>query len=97
MEDGRLDIDNTAVEREFRSLALTRKNSLFVGSDRGGREAAVLHSLMRTCRLNDVDPVAYLTDVLGKIADGWPQARIGELLPHRWVQQANEELKAEAS
>ena len=97
MEDGRLDIDNTAVEREFRSLALTRKNSLFVGSDRGGREAAVLHSLMRTCRLNDVDPVAYLTDVLGKIADGWAQARIGELLPHRWVQQADEDLKAEAS
>ncbi len=97
MEDGRLDIDNTAVEREFRSLALTRKNSLFVGSDRGGREAAVLHSLVRTCTQNDVDPVAYLTDVLGKVASGWPKSRISELLPHRWVQQADQELEAEAS
>ena len=96
MEDGRLEIDNTDVEREMRSIALTRKNSLFVGSDRGGREAAVLHSLIRTCRLNDVDPVDYLSDVLGKIASGWPQSRIAELLPHRWMQQTEEDPQAEA-
>ena len=94
--DGRLEIDNTACEREMRSIALTRKNALFVGSDRGGEDAAILHSLVRTCLLNDVDPVAWLTDVLGKIAAGWPRSRISELLPHRWVQQADQELKAEA-
>ena len=95
MQDGRLEIDNTDVEREMRSIALTRKNSLFVGSDRGGREAAILHSLVRTCSLNDVDPVAYLADVLGKIADGWPQSRIRELLPHRWVKQPEQEPEAQ--
>ena len=94
--DGRLEIDNTDVEREMRSIALTRKNALFVGSDQGGEDAAVLHSLVRTCLLNDVDPVAWLTDVLGKIADGWPQSRIAELLPHRWVQQADQEPETEA-
>jgi transposase len=87
LHDGRVEIDNTDVEREMRSIALGRKNSLFVGSDHGGDNAAVLYSLTRTCTLNDVDPVAYLTDVLGKIASGWPEARITELLPHRWVQQ----------
>lgn len=96
MQDGRLEIDNTDVEREMRSIALTRKNSLFVGSDRGGHEAAVLHSLVRTCVLNDVDPIAWMTDVLGKIADGWPQSRIRELLPHRWVKQAEQQTQAQA-
>ena len=86
LHDGRLEVDNTDVERELRSIALGRKNSLFVGSDQGGENAAVLYSLTRTCALNDVDPVAYLTDVLGKIASGWPEARVDELLPHRWVQ-----------
>lgn len=95
--DGRIEIDNTAVEREMRSIALGRKNSLFVGSDRGGHDAAVLYSLMRTCTLNEVDPIAYLTDVLGKIAAGWPQSRIAELCPHRWVQQPEQDAKAEVA
>ena len=86
LHDGRLEIDNTDVEREMRSIALGRKNSLFVGSDQGGMNAAVLYSLTRTCTLNDVDSVAYLSDVLGKIAGGWPKDRIADLLPHRWVQ-----------
>lgn len=87
LHDGRLEIDNTDVEREMRSIALGRKNSLFVGSDHGGSNAAVLYSLTRTCTLNDIDPVAYLNDVLGKIAGGWPKDRIAELLPHRWGPQ----------
>ena len=95
LHDGRLEIDNTDVEREMRSIALGRKNSLFVGSDQGGMNAAVLYSLTRTCALNDVDPVAYLTDVLGKIASGWPEARIAELLPHRWVQQSDQEMETD--
>ena len=95
LDDGRLEIDNTDVEREMRSIALTRKNSLFVGSDRGGREAAILHSLVRTCVLNDVEPIAWMTDVLGKLLDGWPKSRIRELLPHRWVKQAEQEPQAQ--
>ena len=59
--------------------------------------AAVLYSLTRTCALNDVDPVAYLTDVLGKIAAGWPDDRIAELLPHRWVEQSDQEPEPDAS
>ena len=67
----------------IRAVARGRKAWLFVGSDRGGERAAMMFSLIATCRLNDVDPLAWLTDVLTRIAD-LPQTRLHELLPWAW-------------
>lgn len=83
LADGRLEIDNSAAERALRGVALGRKNWLFAGSDRGGESAAIVLSLIETCRLNRIDPFAYLRDVLGRLND-YPAKRIDELLPHRW-------------
>ena len=81
--DGRICLTNNAAEREVRGIARGRKAWLFVGSDRGGERAAMMYSLIQTCRLNDVDPLAWLTDVLARIAD-LPQSRLHELLPWNW-------------
>ena len=83
-EDGRLPIDNGAVERAIRVVALGRKNYLFAGSDDGARRAAILYSVLGSCALADVDPWAYLHDVLGKLAGNWPHQRLDELLPAQW-------------
>jgi transposase len=85
LRDARLPLDNTFCEQQIRGIAVGRRNYLFVGSDDGGTNAAVHYSIMRTCALNEVDPVDYLEDVLAKLADGWPQARIGELTPYGWL------------
>jgi transposase len=90
LDDGRLPIDNTEVERQIRALAVGRKNYLFAGSHEGARRAAVLYSLMRSCDLADVNATDWLEDVLVRIAGGWPQSRIGELLPHRWDSEAQQ-------
>ena len=79
-DDGRLEIDNSAAERALRGVALGRKNWLFAGSDAGGQRAANIYSLVETCRLNGIDPEAYLRHVLGVIADH-PVNRVDELLP----------------
>jgi transposase len=83
LEDGRICLSNNAAERALRGLALGRKAWLFAGSDRGGQRAAFFYSLIHTCRLNDVDPQAWLADVLARIADH-PANRIDELLPWHW-------------
>lgn len=83
LNDGRICLTNNAAEREVRGIARGRKAWLFVGSDRGGERAAMMYSLIHTCRLNDVDPLAWLTDVLARIAD-LPQSRLHELLPWNW-------------
>ena len=83
LDDGRICLTNNAAEREVRGIARGRKAWLFVGSDRGGERAAMMYSLIHTCRLNDVDPLAWLTDVLARIAD-LPQSRLHELLPWNW-------------
>ncbi len=83
LEDGRICLTNNAAERPLRSVARGRKAWLFVGSDRGGDRAAMLFSLIGTCRLNDVDPLVWLTDVLARIAE-IPQTRLHELLPWNW-------------
>ena len=81
LDDGRIEIDTNSVERAMRPIALSRKNSLFAGSDEGGENWAALASLIETCKLNGVNPQAYFTDVLTRLVNGWPQARIDELMP----------------
>jgi transposase len=80
IHDGRIEIDNNAVERSIRGIALGRKNYLFAGSDAGGERAAAIYSLIETAKLNGIDPEAYLRDVLTRIADH-PINRVAELLP----------------
>jgi transposase len=81
--DGDLAIDNNAAENALRRIAIGRKNWLFCGSDNGGHTAAVLFSLIATCQRHEVDPFAYLRDVLTRIA-AHPMNRLAELLPDRW-------------
>jgi transposase len=83
LEDGRVCMSNNAAERALRGIALGRKSWLFCGSDRGGQRAAAMYSLIVTCKMNDVDPHAWLADVLDRIATH-PAHRIDELLPWRW-------------
>lgn len=87
-DDGQFEIDNGEVERQIRRVALGRKNFLFAGSDAGGVRAAVAYTVLASCRMHDVDPTAYVRDVLRKLADGWPQSRIDDLLPDRWTRTA---------
>lgn len=81
-EDGRLNIDNNPVENSIRPVAVGRKNYLFAGSHEAAERSAMLYSLLGTCKMNGIEPYAWLRDVLERIADH-PINRIGELLPHR--------------
>jgi transposase len=81
--DGRICLSNNAAERALRGVALGRKSWLFAGSDRGGQRAATMYSLIATAKLNDVDPQAWLADVLRRIGDH-PASRLDELLPWNW-------------
>ena len=74
---------SAAAERALRGIALGRKAWLFAGSDRGGERAAFMYGLITTARLNDVDPQAWLADVLARIA-GTPASRLDDLLPWNW-------------
>jgi transposase len=85
LDDGRTCLSNNAAERNLRGVALGRKAWLFAGSDRGGERAAAMYSLIATAKLNDVDPRAWLADVLARIADH-PAARLYQLLPWHWAQ-----------
>ncbi|MEA9393629.1 IS66 family transposase [Acerihabitans sp. TG2] len=79
-ENGLVEIDNNAAERTLRAVTLGRKNYLFFGSDHGGDRGAMLYSLIGTCKLNGIDPEAYLRHILSVLAD-WPINRVAELLP----------------
>jgi transposase len=81
LEDGRIELDTNSVERAMRPIVLSRKNSLFAGSDEGGENWAGMASLIETCKLNGVNPQAYCTELLTRLVNGWPQARIDELMP----------------
>jgi hypothetical protein len=83
LDDGRICLSNNAAERGVRGIALGRKSWLFCGSDRGGERAAVMYSLIVTAKMNDVDPQAWLADVLDRIAEH-PVQRLDELLPWNW-------------
>lgn len=83
--DGRIEIDNNAVERTIRPIALNRKNALFAGHDAGARNWAVIASLIETCKLNGIDPQAWMTATLRAIAGGHKQSLINELLPWNYA------------
>ena len=83
--DGRLAIDNNAAERALRTIAVTRKNYLFLGSDEGGRRAAHIYTIVESAKLNGLNPQAYLASVIDKMAKGWPRSRLAELLPWTWT------------
>jgi len=86
LDDGRLCMSNNAAERELRAVAIGRKNWTFAGSDEGGRRAAAIYTLIATAKLNDIDPQAWLADVLARLPDH-PVKRIHELLPWNWRRQ----------
>ena len=86
LDDGRVCLTNNAAERALRGIALGRKAWLFAGSDRGGQRAAFMYSLIVTAKLNDVDPQAWLADVLARIADH-PSHQLDDLLPWHWAAQ----------
>lgn len=83
LDDGRVCLSNNAAERGLRGIALGRKSWLFAGSDRGGQRAAAMYRLIVTAKLNDIDPQAWLADVLARISEH-PASRLDELLPWNW-------------
>jgi len=84
LHDGRIDMDTNPVERAIRPITLGRKNHLFAGSDGGAQRWAIVRSLIETARLNDVEPYAWLRDVLQRMVDGHPVNRLDELMPWAW-------------
>jgi transposase len=87
LDDGRICLSNNAAERALRGIALGRRSWLFAGSDRGGQRAAAMYSLIVSAKLNDVDPQAWLADVLARIA-AHPVRDIDALLPWNWRPRA---------
>jgi hypothetical protein len=83
LDDGRICLSNNAAERALRGIALGRRSWLFAGSDRGGQRAAAMYSIIVTAKMNDVDPQAWLGDVLTRIAE-LPIQKLDELLPWNW-------------
>jgi hypothetical protein len=84
LDDGRICLTNNAAERALRGIALGRKAWLFAGSDRGGERAALMYTLIQTARLNDIDPQAWLSDVLARINEH-KITELDALLPWRWA------------
>jgi transposase len=95
LNDGQICLSNNAAERALRGIAIGRKSWLFAGSDRGGERAAVLCTLIMTAKLNDVDPQAWLADVLRRIADH-PASRLDDLLPWNWRKSTVDHMTAAA-
>jgi transposase len=91
LDDGHIEIDSNVVERSIRPIALNRKNALFAGSDGGAEHWAIIASLIETAKLNDVDPLAYLTSILTSIVNGHLNSQIDDLLP--WAFAAGSAMK----
>jgi len=85
LDAGEAEIDNNIAERAMRSVAIGRKNWLFAGSKAGGERAAAIYSVIETCKLNGIEPQAYIADVIEKIASDWPASRWDELMPWNWA------------
>jgi transposase len=96
LDDGRICLTNNAAERALRGIALGRKSWLFAGSDRGGQRAAKMYSLIVSAKMNDIDPQAWLADVLARIADH-PVQRLEELLPWNWKKPTSADTAAQAA
>src|SRR5215471_16347934 len=94
LDDGRIEMDTNSVERAMRPIALNRKNSLFAGHDQGAVNWACLASLIETAKLHGLDPQGYLTDILSKLVNSWPMAKIDDLLPWAWAEQNAARLAA---
>jgi len=88
LDDGRLCMSNNAAERELRGVAVGRRNWTFAGSDEGGRRAAAIYTLIQTAKLNDIDPQAWLADILARLPDH-PARQIADLLPWNWKSRQN--------
>ena len=86
LDDGRVCLSNNAAERALRGIAVGRHNWTFAGSDRGGERAAAIYTLIETCKFNDVDPRAWLADVLARLPNH-PANRVADLLPWNWKRQ----------
>ena len=85
LDDGRLEMDTNVVERAIRPVTITRKNSLFAGSDAAARRWAIANTLIQSCKLNGVEPLAYLTDILQRIISGRTKNHeLHALLPWNW-------------
>ncbi|MEJ1159541.1 IS66 family transposase, partial [Prosthecomicrobium sp. N25] len=93
LDDGRLCLSNNAAERAVRGIAIGRKNWTFAGSDAGGRRAAAMYTLIETAKLNDIDPRAWLADVLARLP-GHPARAINDLLPWNWKAAAQQKNAA---
>lgn len=93
LEDGQVCLTNNAAERSLRGVALGRKSWLFAGSVRGGQRAAAMYTLIGTAKLNDIDPQAWLADVIARISD-MPVSRLPELLPWNWQKPATRAAEA---
>jgi transposase len=93
LSDGRICLSNNAAERALRGIALGRRAWLFAGSDRGGERAAFMYSLIVTAKMNDIDPQAWLADVLRRIADH-PASRLADLLPWHWKKPGDQAVAA---
>ena len=96
LDDGRIELDTNIVERSMRPQALTRKNALFAGHDDGAENWAIVASLIEACKLNDVEPQAYLADVLVRLVNLWPNNRLDELLPWTWAAARQQQQRAAA-
>ena len=94
LDDGRIELDSNSIERAMRPVCLSRKNSLFAGSDEGAENWACMASLVETCKLNGVNPQLYFTDLLTRLVNGWPQSRIDELMPWHWASHRQCETSA---
>lgn len=84
IDDGRIEIDS---ERSIRPIALNRKNALFAGSDAGAGHWATIASLIETAKINGVEPMAYLTDVITRVVNGHPNSRIDDLMPWAYAEK----------
>lgn len=93
LKDGRVCLSNNAAERAIRGIAVGRRNWTFAGSDVGGHRAAALYTLVETCKLNGVDPRAWLADVLARLPEH-PAKRLAELLPWTWKTLRDEQAVA---
>ena len=83
LDDGRVELDSNTVERSIRPIAMNRKNALFAGSDEGGDNWAVIATLIENCKIAGINPHAWMTDTLTKLANGHPANSVGELMP--WI------------